>query len=359
MAIVYTTDETDEDKIPPMEDEGYAFPRKTKEVKLTLPSTPSQVTLSRTFVEWFSFYGMRQGLREALESRHWTDEMIDTFISNFREKHGFNKHTAMLPYNDENDSEDEPIHLEGGSKVVVRRRIVAPRDSSTQEEDRLDDLVSKPKKRPAAPTTGESEPGAAPAKKAKKEKKAKAAKQKKAAKPKPAKPKRDPKKPKKKKAKKGEEDKPTPTPPTGESAPIPGATPGGEPRPSTDPLNPQTGDSPPPHPEGDPTPLGAEPQTTDVGSIPLPPGTPPPPQPDPEPRREPTPPPPQPDPEPRREPTPPPQPDPEPRRRTNAAAASARFRAQARTNAAASTLSAERSHTPTREYYAAKRRSGG
>ena len=72
--------------------------KKTKEIKLTLPSTPSQVTLSRTFVEWFSFYGMRQGLREALESRHWTEEMINTFIANFREKHGFNRHTAMLPY---------------------------------------------------------------------------------------------------------------------------------------------------------------------------------------------------------------------------------------------------------------------
>ena len=323
VAIVYSTDETDEDKIPQMEGEGYTFPRKTKEIKLTLPCTPSQVTLSRSFVEWFSFYGMRQGLREALESRHWTEDMINTFISNFREKHGFNKHTAMLPYRDENDSEEEPIHLEGGSTVVVRRRIISPRDSSTQEENRLDDLVSKPKKRPADPTAGESEPGAAPAKKPKKDSK----KQKKAAKPKtPAKPKKDPKKPKKKKAKKGGESSSTPVPPSGEPGPTPGATPEGEPRPSTDPLHPQTGDSPPPHPEGDPTPLGAEPQTVEVGSIPLPPGTPPArrestpppgavptPQPVPEPRREPMPPP-QPDPEPRREPTPPPQPDPEPRR---------------------------------------------
>ena len=155
----------------------------------------------------------QQGLREALESRHWTEDMINTFISNFREKHGFNKHTAMLPYRDENDSEDEPIHLEGGSTVVVRRRIISPRDSSTQEENRLDDLVSKPKKRPADPTTGESEPGAAPAKKPKKDPK----KPKKAAKPKtPAKPKKDPKKPKKKKAKKGGESSSTPVPPLGE-----------------------------------------------------------------------------------------------------------------------------------------------
>ena len=92
---MYSTDETDEEKIPEMTGEGYEFPRKTKEGRLMLPSTPSQVTLSRTFVQWFSFYGMRPGMREALESRQWTDEMIDTFIQNFCEKHGFNRHTAM------------------------------------------------------------------------------------------------------------------------------------------------------------------------------------------------------------------------------------------------------------------------
>ena len=29
--------------------------------------------------------------------------MIDEFIENFRQKHGFNRHTAMLPYIDEDD----------------------------------------------------------------------------------------------------------------------------------------------------------------------------------------------------------------------------------------------------------------
>ena len=83
VAIQYSTDETDEEKIPEIIDEGYAFPRKMKQVRLTLPATPSQVTLPRTFVEWFSFYGMRPGLREALESRKWTEDMINTFIENF------------------------------------------------------------------------------------------------------------------------------------------------------------------------------------------------------------------------------------------------------------------------------------
>ena len=69
VVIEYSTDETDEDKIADMRGKGYDFLWKTKEIKLTLPATPSQVTLARTFVEWFSFYVMRAGMRQALESR--------------------------------------------------------------------------------------------------------------------------------------------------------------------------------------------------------------------------------------------------------------------------------------------------
>ena len=212
MVIQYSTDETDEEKIPETMGEGDAFPRKVKQVKLTLPATPSQVTLPRTFVEWFSFYGMRPGLCRALESRQWTEDMINTFIDNFRDKHGFNKHTAMLPYDDEGDSEGEPIRLEGGRSVVLRRKIISPRDSSTQEEgdDRRDDGASKSRKRPAANPDEDEEPVGPLVKKARKEKKD----------PKP-------KKPKKKKAKKQRKDGPTPVPLSGEAEPSPGVTPRG------------------------------------------------------------------------------------------------------------------------------------
>ena len=68
--------------------------------------------------------------------------MIDEFIDNFRQKHGFNHQTAMLPYDDEDDSDNEPIELEGGRKMVIRRRIVSPDEATMQEEDpdRLEDL---------------------------------------------------------------------------------------------------------------------------------------------------------------------------------------------------------------------------
>ena len=144
VAVEYSTDETDEDKIPDME-EGMAFPRKTKTVKLTLPATPSQVHLARSFVEWFAYYSMRPWMRAALVSRKWTGRMIDEFIDNFRHKHGFNRQTAMLPYDDEDDSDNEPIELEGGRKMVIWRRIVSPDEATMQEEDpdRLEDLGAR------------------------------------------------------------------------------------------------------------------------------------------------------------------------------------------------------------------------
>ena len=61
VAVEYSTNDTDEDKIPEM-GEGMAFPQKTKTVKLPLPATPSQLHLVRSFVEWFAYYGMRPGM---------------------------------------------------------------------------------------------------------------------------------------------------------------------------------------------------------------------------------------------------------------------------------------------------------
>ena len=46
--------------------------------------------------------------------------MIDEFIENFRQKYAFNRHTAVLPYVDEDDSDDEPIKLEGGERWSSR-----------------------------------------------------------------------------------------------------------------------------------------------------------------------------------------------------------------------------------------------
>ena len=226
----YSTDETDQDKIPDME-EGMAFPRKTKTVKLTLPATLSQVHLARSFMECFTYYGMRPGMRAALVSRKWTDRMIDEFIENFRQKHGFNRHTAMLPYIDEEDSDNEPIQLKGGRKMVTQRCIISPDEATTPEEDpnKLANLGTRSKKHPApGPDEGEGgSMGPPPGKKPKKAKQVKTPKPKKD--PKPKKPKKEKKG---KKAAKSSEPGKTPqmsdpgqTPLMGEQNPPPGDTP--------------------------------------------------------------------------------------------------------------------------------------
>ena len=276
VAVEYSTDETDEEKIPDME-EGMGFPRQKKTVKLTLPATPSQVHLARSFVEWFAYHGMRPGIRAALVSRRWTDAMINEFIENFRQKHGFNRQTAMLLYDDEGDSDEEPIELEGGRRMVIRRRNISPDEGTTQEEgpDKLEDLVPRRKKR-SAPRPGDDESEFMGPKKAK------TGTPKSKPTPKTPRPKKDPKPRKPKKGKKSRE-----TPQTGETplvghqgedparenAPVPGTAP----RPGdTDPFETET---PPLRPEGEPTPLGTDQGQADVGSIPLPPGVPPPPPP--------------------------------------------------------------------------------
>ena len=100
--------------------------------------------------------------------------MIDEFIDNFRHKHGFNHQTAMFPYDDEGDSDNEPIELKGGRRMVIRRCIISPDEATMQEEDpdRLEDLVPRRKKRSApGPVGGEGEPmGPPPGKKPKKAK---------------------------------------------------------------------------------------------------------------------------------------------------------------------------------------------
>ena len=220
--------------------------------------------------------------------------MIDEFIKNFRQKHGFNRHTAMLPYIDEGDLDDKPIELKGGQKMIIRRCIISLDEATMPEEDadKLEDLGAQPKKRPAPePDEGEGgSMGPPPGKKPKKAKQAKTPKPKKDPKPK------KPKKTKKKATESGEQDKsprmgdqgqtpqlgePGETPPMsypdgaplmGEQDPTPGSIPGPMPPPRPSDMDPLEGETSPLRPKGELTPLGTDPGQIDVRAIPLPPG---------------------------------------------------------------------------------------
>ena len=204
----------------------------------------------------------------------------------------------MLPYVDEDDSDNEPIELKGGWKMVIRRRIISPDEATMPEEDpdRLEDLGAQPKKRPApGPDGGEGgSMGPPPGKKPKKAKPVKTPKPKKD--PKPRKPKKGKKS--KKTAELGELSEtpqmgdPGLTPQLGEPGETPLMThpgeaplieeqepvPGNAPMPMTTPrpgdTDPLEGETSPLRPEEEPTPLGTDPGQIDVRAIPLPPGLP-------------------------------------------------------------------------------------
>ena len=189
--------------------------------------------------------------------------MINEFIENFRQKHGFNHHTAILP-------PDEATMLE-------------------EDPDKLEDLGAQPKKRPAPkPDGGEGGTmGLPPRKKPKKAKQVKTPK-----------PKKDPKLKQPKKGKKSKKAAETGDPgqmlQTEEQDPTPGCTPGPMPPPRPGDTDPLEGKTPPLRPEGEPTPLGTDPGQVDVRVILLPPrlALPPPPP---------------------HQPTPPPEPQPQPK----------------------------------------------
>ena len=66
VVIEYTTDKSDDGQEAREPTSEFATrPHVTKTVKVTLPAMPSQVHLSQTFVQWFSYYGMHIGLRQA------------------------------------------------------------------------------------------------------------------------------------------------------------------------------------------------------------------------------------------------------------------------------------------------------
>ena len=99
VAMEYSTDETDEDKIPDM-DGGHGIP---------LEGENGQVDHHRKF-----------------QTKAWLQPL----------------NTAMLPYYDEGDLDNEPIELEGGQKMVIRRCIISPDEATMPEEDpdKLEDL---------------------------------------------------------------------------------------------------------------------------------------------------------------------------------------------------------------------------
>ena len=110
--LEYSSDEDGDQRVPGVE---LGKPKRVeKRITLTLPTKPTNVTLTASFHQFFIRHGMNRALRKALESRHWTVDQMQQFQANYTAKHGM-KIPPPKRYLDEGDSEEEGLELNDGT----------------------------------------------------------------------------------------------------------------------------------------------------------------------------------------------------------------------------------------------------
>ena len=110
--LEYSSDENADQQVPGVE---LGKPKRVKKrITLTLPTKPTNVTLTASFHQFFIRHGMNRALRRALESRKWTLEQMQQFQTNYTAKHGTKIPPPKL-YMDEGDSEEEGLELNDGT----------------------------------------------------------------------------------------------------------------------------------------------------------------------------------------------------------------------------------------------------
>ena len=110
--LEYSSDENADQQVPGVE---LGKPKRVKKrITLTLPTKPTNVTLTASFHQFFIRHGMNRALWRALESRKWTLDQMQQFQTNYTAKHGTKIPPPKL-YMDEGDSEEEGLELEDGT----------------------------------------------------------------------------------------------------------------------------------------------------------------------------------------------------------------------------------------------------
>ena len=84
--LEFSSDEDGDQRVPGVE---LGKPKRVKKrITLTLPTKPTNVTLTASFHQFFIRHGMNRALRKALESRQWTVDQMQQFQANYTAKHG-------------------------------------------------------------------------------------------------------------------------------------------------------------------------------------------------------------------------------------------------------------------------------
>ena len=115
MIIEYSSDEGPEEGRQP--GEGAEAPKwVTRRIHLTLPTNPSHVTTTESFMTFFINHGLTRALRKAFEKQGWTTDQMRELVTNFQQKHGQQVPMPKI-YGDEDSSDSESLELANGSKV--------------------------------------------------------------------------------------------------------------------------------------------------------------------------------------------------------------------------------------------------
>ena len=113
--IEYSSDEGPEEGRQP--GEGAKAPKwVTRRIHLMLPTNPSHVTTTESFMTFFINHGLTRALRKAFEKRGWTTNQMRELVANFQQKHGQQVPMSKI-YGDEDSSDSEGLELADGSKV--------------------------------------------------------------------------------------------------------------------------------------------------------------------------------------------------------------------------------------------------
>ena len=113
--LEYSSDDSEQEY--QVEGTDLVVPRRvTKTETLMMPTGPTHMTLTESFQTFFMRHGITNALKKALLKRDWTVEDMQTFIDNYQARYGVKVPTPEL-YLDEEESENEGVELNDGSKV--------------------------------------------------------------------------------------------------------------------------------------------------------------------------------------------------------------------------------------------------
>ena len=113
--IEYSSDEEfDDDNSQPVVGTR-ALKRITKQMHLTLPTSPAHVTTTESFKTFFINHGLTKALQKAFQKRGWSTDQMQELMVNFKNKYG---QTIPLPkiYEDEDSPESEGLELQDGKR---------------------------------------------------------------------------------------------------------------------------------------------------------------------------------------------------------------------------------------------------